>query len=121
MSAETLDAPAITARLRPLLFERAGSWFAPIAFNGATDPAPLAALADDGAIFVDMHAETDSLVSGGAARAGWWLAGGAIAALLAMLAGLRQLQMVARIALAIGSAGLGHRGNPHGGECAGYR
>jgi predicted exporter len=104
--AESLDAPAIAARLRPLLFQRDGSWFAPIAFNGATDPAPLAALATDGAIFVDMHAETDALVSGGAARAGWWLAGGALAALLAMLVGLRQPFMVARIALAIGSAGL---------------
>ena len=101
-----LDTPAIKARLQPLLFRRDGSWFAPIAFNGATGPAPLAALAESGGLFVDMHAETDSLVSGGAARAGWWLAGGAAAALLAMLAGLRQPLMVARIALAIGAAGL---------------
>ncbi len=106
VTVEMLDAPAIAARLRPLLFPRDGSWFAPVAFNGATDPAPLAALATGGAIFVDMHAEADALVSGGAARAGWWLAGGAMAALLTMLAGLRQPLMVARIALAIGSAGL---------------
>ncbi len=103
VTAEDLDAPAVRARLSPLLFQRDGSWFGPIAFNGAADPAALAA---DGAIFVDMHAETDALVSNGAARAGWWLAGGAAAALLAMLAGLRQPLMVARIALSIGSAGL---------------
>ncbi len=101
-----LDAPAITARLRPLLFQRDGGWVGPIAFNGVTDPAPLAALATQGALFVDMHAETDGLVSGGAARAGWWLGGGAVAALVALLAGLRQPWMVARIALAIAAAGL---------------
>ncbi len=101
-----LDAPAITARLTPLLFQRDGVWYGPIAFTGPRDGAPLAALAGHGALFVDMHAETDSLVAGGAARAGWWLAGGAFAAILAMLAGLREPLMVARIALAIGAAGL---------------
>ena len=102
----TLDAPALAARLQPLLFQRDGAWFAPVAFDGANDPAALAALAAPGALFVDMHAETDGLVSGGAARAGWWLGAGALAALLAMLAGLRQPLMVARIALSIGAAGL---------------
>ncbi len=101
-----LDAPAVAARLRPLLFQRDGAWYGPIAFNGATDPAALQALAAPGALFVDMHAETDGLVSAGAARAGWWLGGGALAALAAMLAGLRQPLMVARIALSIGAAGL---------------
>ena len=106
VTAVELDAPAITARLRPLLFQRDGFWFGPIAFTGAVDPAPLAALSGPNALFVNMHAETDRLVSGGAARAGWWLAGGAAAALLAMLAGLRQPLMVARIVLSIASAGV---------------
>ncbi len=101
-----LDAPAIAARLGPLLFERDGAWFGPIAFDGAADPAPLAALSGPKTLFVDMHAQTDRLVSGGARRAGWWLAGGAATALAALLAGLRQPLMVGRIALAIGSAAL---------------
>ena len=99
-----LDTPAIAARLRPLLFERDGVWFGPIAFDGAASPAPLAALAAPDAVFVDMRTETNGLVAAGAARAGWWLAGGVAAAIMAMLAGLRQPGMVARIALAIGSA-----------------
>ncbi len=102
----TLDTPAIAARLRALLFQQGGQWWGPIAFQGATDTAPIAALAGPDALFVDMHAETNALVQGGAARAGWWLAGGAATALLAMLAGLRQPGMVARIALSIGAAAL---------------
>ena len=102
----SLATPAIAARLHPLLFQQGSQWWGPIAFTGATDMAPIAALAGPGALFVDMHAETNRLVEGGAARAGWWLAGGAAAALLAMLAGLRQPWMVARIALSIGSAAL---------------
>ena len=101
-----LDAPAITARLHPLLFQRDGQWWGPIAFNGATDPAPIAALAGPNALFVNMHAETNGLVTGGAARAGWWLAAGAAAALVALVAGLRQPLMVGRIAFAIASAAL---------------
>ena len=102
----TLATPAIAARLRPLLFEQDGQWWGPIAVQGAAGSAPIAALAGPDALFVDMHAETNALVQGGATRAGWWLAGGAAAALLAMLAGLRQPGMVARIALAIGSSAL---------------
>ncbi len=106
VTAAALDTPAIAARLGALLFQRDGAWYGPIAFDGATDPASLAALRGPDALFVDMHAETDRLVSDGAARAGWWLAGGAAAALAAMLAGLRQPLMVLRIAFAIGAAGL---------------
>ena len=102
----SLDTPAIAARLHPLLFQQDGQWWGPVAFTAATDTAPIAALAGPDALFVDMHAETNRLVQGGAARAGWWLAGGAAAALFAMLAGLRQPWMVARIALSIGSAAL---------------
>ena len=54
--------PAIAARLHPLLFERDGQWWGPIAFNGAAEPAPLSALAGPDALFVDMHAETNGLV-----------------------------------------------------------
>jgi predicted exporter len=101
-----MNAPATAARLGALLFSRDGQWFGPIAFSNATDPARLAALSSPGAVFVDMHAETNGLVLSGARRALWWLLAGAAAALLAMLAGLRQPAMVARIAFAIAAAGL---------------
>ena len=102
----TMTTPAVAARMRPLLFQQGGQWWGPIAFTGTSDPAAVAALAGPDALFVDMHAETNRLVTGGAARAGWWLAGGALAALVAMLAGLRQPAMVARIAVSIGASAL---------------
>ena len=102
----TLSTPALAARLHALLYPRDGQWWGPIAFTGATSPSAIAALTGPDALFVDMHAETNALVTGGAARAGWWLAGGAGAALLALLAGLRQPWMVARIVVAIGSSAL---------------
>jgi predicted exporter len=101
-----LTSPATAARLHSLLFERGGQWWGPIAFGSAPNVAAVKALAGPDALFVDMHAETNGLVTGGAERAGWWLAAAAVAALAAMLAGLRQPLMVARIALAIGSAAL---------------
>lgn len=103
---DSLTAPATAARLGALLFERDGMWVGPIAFIGAADPARLAALATPGALFVDLHAETNGLVAAGARKALWWLVGGAAAALLAMLAGLRQPGMVARIVVSIASAGV---------------
>jgi predicted exporter len=101
-----LASPGLAARLRTLLFEQGGAWYGPIAFTGDPDPARLSALSAPGALLVDMHAETNALVTGGARRALWWLSGGAAAAVLAMLAGLRQPFMVARIVAAIAAAGL---------------
>ncbi len=97
---EDLDTPAIAARLRPLLFRRDGQWFGPVAFTGAAASA-VAALATPAAVFVDMHAETNGLVSRYAARAGRWLAAGAGGAVVALLVGLRRPVIVARIVLAI--------------------
>jgi predicted exporter len=101
-----LTSPAIAARLRPLLFERDGTWFGPIAFAGATDPAALARFAAPDAMFVDMHTETNAIVTRYAGRAGRWLLYGGAAVLLALLVGLRRPVMVGRIVLAIGSAAL---------------
>ncbi len=95
---------ALAARIRPLLFERAGRWYGPIAGLSPQDPARLQALAGQDALFLDMHAETNAIVASGAERAGWWLAGGAVAAVAALLAGLRSVRMVGRIVLAIGAA-----------------
>ena len=102
---EDLAAPATAARLRPLLFERDKGWFGPIAFTGAA-PGVIAALAGPGAVFVDMHAETNELVSRYAVRAGRWLALGGLGAVAALLIGLRRPATVARIVLAIGSSTL---------------
>ena len=99
-----LQAPALAARLNALLYQRGGTWYGPVAFTGAISPAALAALAQGDTLFVDIHAETNALVSGGAARALRWLLGGAAAAVAIMLAGLRQPLMVGRIVFAIASA-----------------
>jgi predicted exporter len=100
-----LTSPALAARLSPLLFERDGEWFGPIAFTGG-DPARIAALAAPGAMFVDTHAETNRLVNAYTARAGRWLAYGGAAALVALLLGLRQPLIVGRIVVAIASSTL---------------
>ena len=102
---QDLTAPAIAGLLGTLLFARDGTWFGPIAFSGG-DAARIAGLAAPGAVFVDMHAETNGLVSRYAARAGWWLGGAALAAVALLLAGLRQPVIVLRIVAAIGSASL---------------
>ena len=101
-----LNAPATAARLHAMLFQYGDSWFGPIAFIGTADPAKLAAITAPGAVFVDMHAETNGLVADGAHRALAWLLGGAAAAAIAMLIGLRDPLMVGRIAFAIAAAAL---------------
>jgi predicted exporter len=101
-----LASPALAARLRTLLFARDDIWFGPIAFTGTTDPAALARLAAPDVMFVDMHAETNAIVTTYAGRAGRWLLYGGLAALLALLVGLRRPGAVVRIVLAIGSATL---------------
>ncbi len=93
----------MAARLDPLLFERDGAWFGPIAFIGG-DPARIAALAGPGVMFVDMHAETNGIVTAYTRRAGRWLAYGGLAALVALLIGLRRPLIVGRIVLAIGAS-----------------
>ena len=98
---DSLDAPAIQARLRAELFAHDGVWYGPITFSGVADAAAVKALASDGAMFVDTHAETNALVPGAAGRAIDWLLAGAVAAILVMLAGLRQPLMVLRIVLAL--------------------
>ncbi len=102
---DDLSSPILAARLRPLLFQRDGTWFGPIAVTGG-DPARIADLAGPGVMFVDMHAETNGIVTAYTARAMRWLGYGGLAALAALLIGLRQPLIVGRIVLAIGSAAL---------------
>jgi len=100
---DDLHAPAMTARLHALLFQRDGTWFGPVAFQGVTDPRRLAA-AFAGETFVDMHAETNGIVAGYAARAWVWLSAGALAAVLVLAIGLRSLAMTLRVVGAIAAA-----------------
>lgn len=97
---------AAAARLAPLLGARDdGGWSGTIAFVGVRDPAALAALAlPAGATLVDLRAETDAIVAHHAGRAFRWLGWGALAALLALAAGLRDAGRVARVVLAVGAA-----------------
>jgi len=102
---DTLGGPAATARLHALLFQRDDAWFGPIAFQGVIDPGRLAAaFAGAGMTFVDMHAETNGIVAGYAARAWIWLSAGALAAALVLATGLRSLTMTLRVVGAIGAA-----------------
>ena len=98
-----LSAPAIRARLDPLIFPRDGLWYGLLAFQGVRDPAALAAAfaGQPDTVFVDSRAETNQLVGGYTAQAWRWLGASALAALVALLIGLRDPARVLRIAGAI--------------------
>jgi predicted exporter len=89
-----------------LLFEHDGAWVGLVAFQGVRDPARLAAAfaGRPDVLFVDMKSQTNGLVGGYTRQAWRWLACSALAALAAMLLGLRDFALVARIAAAIGAA-----------------
>jgi predicted exporter len=101
-----LSAPMLRARLAPLLLSRDGAWFGLVAFRGVRDPARLAAefAGAPDVMLVDMKRETNELVGGITRRAWRWLAASAVAALAALLIGLRDPARVARIAGAIAAA-----------------
>ena len=101
-----VTAPALAARLEPLLFERDGAWFGPIAFQGVRDPARLAdALREaGGVVLVDMRAEANGIVAGYTGQAWLWLGCGAVAVLAALVIGLRDLGAVLRVAGPVAAA-----------------
>ncbi len=97
--------PVLAARLRPLLLRRGGAWLGLIAFRDVRDPAALAtAFADGEAMYVDTRAEANAVVTGYTDRAWRWLAGGAGAAVAAMLLVLRDPWRVARVVGAVAAA-----------------
>lgn len=144
---------AAAVRLEPLLFERDGAWYGPVAFQGVQDAARLhAALlgevgpapdvapgatspsatslgttspgitsqgaasqgaasqgaASQGATsaitYVDMRAEANGVVTAYTGQAWRWLAFGAVAALLALVLGLRDPARTARVVVAVAAA-----------------
>jgi len=103
-----LTSPLIVARLAPLLFQRDGAWFGLIAPRSVADPARLAgAFANQpDLIYVDVRAQTNAIMARDTRDAWHWMGLGALAALAAFSVGLRDPWRVARVAAAIGSAGL---------------
>ena len=103
-----LTSPLIAARLQPLLFTRDGTWFGVIAPSSVADPVHFAraVAAQPGLIEVDMRTEGDAILTRGTRHAWRWLGFGALAALVALSAGLRDRRRVARVAGAVGAAGL---------------
>lgn len=101
-----LSAPALAARLEPLLFERDGAWFGPVAFQGVRDASRLAAVlaGAEGVTLVDMRAEANGIVSGYTGQAWRWLGYGALAVLAALLIGLRDPRAVLRVAGPVAAA-----------------
>ncbi|MEO8715996.1 MAG: hypothetical protein ABI369_13380, partial [Acetobacteraceae bacterium] len=103
-----LTSPLIAARLAPLLFQRDGTWFGLIVPRSVADPARLAgAFADlPDLLYVDVHAQTNAIMTRDTRHAWHWMGLGALAALAALSVGLRDPWRVGRVAAAIGSAGL---------------
>ncbi len=91
--------PLLAARLAPLLFAYGGRWFGVIAPSGLADPAAFrAAFADAPDVHVlDVPAAMTALVATYTGQAWRWLglgAGGALAALIVGLGGVRRLPRV---------------------------
>lgn len=123
---------AAAVRLEPLLFERDGAWYGPVAFQGVRDAARLrAALAGEAAsvpraaphvapgteagtapapaptlTYVDMRAEANGVVAAYTGQAWRWLGCGALAVLLALILGLRDPARTTRVVVAVAAAAL---------------
>jgi predicted exporter len=100
--------PLLASRLQSLLFQRDDEWFGIIfpseVSNSARLAAVVAGLGD--AMFVDMGAETNRMVSSYMGNALRWLGYGAAAAALALLVGLRDPVRAARVAASVAAAAL---------------
>jgi predicted exporter len=97
-----IASPLIKERLDPLLFERDGVWYGPIAPTDLRDPARFATVIHRaGAIYVNIAGETNAIVADYTSKAWHWLAAGGLAALVTVAVGLRSYQRVLGIATAI--------------------
>jgi predicted exporter len=95
----------IAARLQPLLFQRGSDRYGVIAPSDLRQPERFAtAMREAGAIYVDVTAEANAIVVEYTATAWRWLGLGALAALVAIAAGLREPLRVVRVAGAIACA-----------------
>lgn len=101
-----LTTPLLASRLEPLLFERGGAAFGVIAPAGVSDPPALArALAGRSNLtYVDVATETNAMVAAYTRQAWQWLAVGGGAALVALIAGLRDWRVVRVAGTVVGAA-----------------
>jgi len=100
-----ITSPLIAARLQPLLFQRGPSWYGVIAPSDIRQPQRFATtMQDAGAIYVDVTAEANTVVAAYTAMAWRWLGLGALAALVAIAVGLRDLRRVVTVAGAVAGA-----------------
>jgi predicted exporter len=95
----------IAERLQPLLFLRGDVWYGVIAPSDLRDPERFAAaMRENGATYINMTGEANEVVAEATGIAKRWLGLGAVAALMAIALGLRDPQLVLRVAGAIAAA-----------------
>jgi predicted exporter len=100
-----ITSPLIMARLQPLLFQRGEDWYGVIAPSDITQPERFAvAMRDAGATYVDVSAEANNVVAAYTVTAWRWLGLGALAALVAVAVGLRDLKRVISVISSIAGA-----------------
>ena len=97
--------PLIASRLQSLLFQRGKDWYGVIAPSDLSAPDRFAdAMRDAGVTFVDVSAEANNVVAAYTATAWRWLGFGALAALVAVAVGLRDVRRVISVIGAITGA-----------------
>ncbi|AQU87859.1 hypothetical protein B0W47_10650 [Komagataeibacter nataicola] len=103
-----MTSPLVATRLAPLLFARQGQWFGVILPETVRDTAALAtAFATQPDIMVlNMRHETNAIVADHMHQALWWTVAGTIMAVALLALGLRDVRRLARVCVAVGSAGI---------------
>ena len=105
LTPEDVSPPLLRARLAALLPHDGAGWFGLILPADVRDPARFAAaMRDGGAEPLDMGGEANALVAHVTESAWRWLGIGAAAALAALLIGLRDARMTARVTAAVAGA-----------------
>ncbi|AHJ61768.1 Transporter [Granulibacter bethesdensis] len=103
-----LPSPLLRARLAPMLFQRGGSWYGIASLTGLTDADTFKSLLDQSgtgpAQVIDIREATNGLVNRFTGQAFRWLGAGALLALFALAAGLRQPKRLLAVLIPIGAA-----------------
>ena len=103
--ADFASVPVLAARLDPLLFQRDGAWHALVALTDVRTPddvrAAVAGLGDPAIAYIDLKAETEGIVGAYTREALAWLGLGGLLLLALLVAALRDLALVLRVAAPI--------------------